>query len=345
MINENIDVPASTSGKQPNRKGFNAKKRGAEKFRTKANEKTYDALKDEIRRFREQEMGYKDDLETIINELTAIRAANIKQMEVPISLQSVDALAAHTTEGLRDRGVVIRNEDTNNLQAVIKLQCKAKICAARQKTAGDEGVTAFVNRTKQHFQKTLKSVAVYINQIGVFDHDGQTYYPKLVQQEPINVNYPTRLFNENHERLYVQPVDNNDVPILVNGYVEQNAIGDRRLEANPHAQIDIGALNLWYISFLDRINIKLRGAIVTIDYNEPFGSAAQIVGRTETIVDGVRRYEAWSCRKMSRNTLVLGGACHFAGSDTGIFHYGAVYENIEITPEAWWRRLQNLNDS
>lgn len=297
-------------------------------------------------------MGYKDNLSEIIEEISLARSINHPTLDIEINFDATTEIVASTVRYMQSKRINVLPTNERTIESVIKLQAKAKVVLARRRTDKSPGNETFVERTIKHFQVTTKAIAVYLNQIGLFDDSGQSIVPKFrVQPTPGFIPVTPTVYGPDQRRMGIAvPADQNERQ-RVQGLLVENAlpitqIGMNPLIQEPNENINIEELNRLYADIVNRIRGKCADAIVRIDFDEPLGGPAQLVGSREIDHETGRYVEAWSIRKTTRSALILGGACGFGRNSSDPLHNEAIkFENIDIDPSSWWDKLQRVNDN
>lgn len=306
--------------KKPNRKGFGARKRQGEKVRTKNNEKFHTEFKRRNNELRDSYCRF-DDLDEFLASLKLSEQIGHPTVEVEVQVQpAIEAIVDVTIDYLNYQKVNVVDTDRRTLTDVLTLQTQTKVAKAREgspfpSTANPD----LVDYTAKMFSQTLKSTALFLDQIGQFEVDGQRFIPKLAM--PVDdVEYPaTDIWHETsvvaeiegkRSTLYVAKDTHGVWPDLAN-VDELFALPTRQKRWFCGMSANVATVSTRYADLLNRIGRKLSFALVDIDYSKPMGSAAQIVGSRDSPIRA-RERDAWSPRVVPMSTMIL-GACYGFG--------------------------------
>ena len=316
-----------------NRKGRGAKSSQSDRFRTKKNDSIYNEMKEGDQAFMDAYCKY-DNLEDLMKSLSVGQSISHPPVEVPIVIQNaVETLAQETVIYLTNNKVQVLPNDEQVLRQVTKLQINAKVAAARRLGPFEDssGNDTLVNATISHFSKGFKSSAVFLDQIGTFELDGQLMVPRLPVVPPagaIPLGFRATSFrnSDTGEVLYVRA----EAGVQLTTAVIDAIVGENRRWIARDVE-NLGNLVDSYSDLLQRASKKVSYGVTDIDLKNGKGTASQLVGSKDAAFVG-REVDAWCIRPVPMTVLVHGAAWKFGFNSTSPWHNeetAAVLTNID----------------
>lgn len=269
-------------------------------------------------------------------------------MKIPIStVYLIDICKALIAE-LRDNcNVPIEVTDLSTLVVVTVLQIEAKVRIATKSSVfgkADDELDSRVERTKDNLLVSLFPLSFYVGQIGKINIQGQTILPEVT-----DLKYET--LSEYAENLGLRILPLNVIPLAegnpLTGVKQSLRIVDEagavkmgiirpndkdfsltieflenpnnfdwtsclKIEQTLDVISNFDELNKQYFSFIDRINEKFHNVFVEVDYEEAWGTAAQLVTtKLPEFEQNITIYRVWSTRYVNDHYLEVGGLLRF----------------------------------
>lgn len=296
-------------------------------------------------------------------------------LEVPIATEVAAELCVKTATVLHSIcklppssqtpiGVNPVTYDAETLRNVTALQIESKIYHAREGSTfvPDLQIAERAERTAKLFEKAVSPLSVYIDQIGQFNVDGQTFVPTyagnghdLLFDQEVEVIGP-RMLSRDHLGRVVQPrYDPQHEDALV-----ASDIIDRQGNFNPEFlkhpidfpyvgviefdPIDVPRVNpqlpevaVRYCDLMARVEKRILNGMVGLKLSGGKGCESQLV-MTRHIHDGVS--EVWSPRKLAPESFMFGAIFRFGGE--GILARSAPVQECIIDVSAGLDQLAGI---
>lgn len=262
-----------------------------------------------------------EDLAAMLEECrrTAVQQP-VREVEVQIETPALRELCVQTIDYLHTVGKVAPGvDDVDNLEKVVKAQALTKIAIARRSNGKivDVGEADYTSRIEKRFTVLPKIANIYLENVGQFEHDGQTFVPKRLR--------PLRFMNLARGRFLTSmtrssPGSVREVAIAtVNEGAAAQYVTDGVFTGDPFAMVtnghgfitweridsigDFRTLCEWYENFISKCGRKASGLLQNVVYAKGEGTVTQLVGSRDD--QQTMRREIWCNRKIDQNTLQI----------------------------------------
>lgn len=335
-LTQEIARPASNSGVR--KKGLGARLRQQQAFTGRKNQQGKQAIKqriaDELK-----DLNINLSVDEFLKTLTATEEVNRPPLEVTVGLGVLNDLCQETVNYMASQEIEVHADDVRVLKQITTLQIRAKVGAARAKTAvGSQPINdPYFEKTKKHLTKIIASQDFMVSQIGIVEHMRQKFVPKLVA--PPNFEVPEgKVATDimvNGLKLYVPVAFSENpfaCPVPEHTYVDESSV------------LNIDAAVQHYTGFVNRVSRKLAGCIKTIDFANPVGSMAQLVGSKPVTHRGQTYIDTWCTKDVPTTILAIGGGLRFGlGSNDPLHHEAIMCANWTLDSTAFLMKLQERN--